>query len=199
MAGPVLTKKPATYADLEALEPHLTGQLLDGELFATRHPDVLHARVTSTLGMELGGPFQRGRGGPGGWWILDEPELHLGPHVLVPDLAGWRTERMRQPPSTPASALAPDWVCEVLSPSTASIDRVAKKRISAREGVQWCWLIDPEAKTLEAYQLENGRWVELGTWSGEDTPRVTPFEAIELQLSALWSLNEPAPSAPGRE
>lgn len=186
-------KKPATYADLEALTPNLTGQIVDGELYAMPRPAWGHARAASTLGMDLGGAFQRGRGGPGGWWIVDEPELHLGPDVLVPDLAGWRVERMPRAPSagTPWVTLAPDWVCEVLSPSTASLDRVRKKRVYAREEVSWCWLIDPLGHTLEAYRLESGLWLELGSWSGDDVARIAPFEAIELQLSALWSPDEP--------
>ena len=186
-------KKPATYADLLALPPTMVGQIVDGELYAMPRPAMGHAAVTSILGMDLGGPFQRGRGGPGGWWIVDEPELHFGPNVLVPDLAGWRVERMpqRPPASTPFVTLAPDWVCEVLSPKTSSLDRVGKKRIYARERVSWCWLIDPLERTLEAYRLEGELWLEVGTWRDDDRVRVPPFEAIELELSALWSPGEP--------
>jgi Uma2 family endonuclease len=189
--GPART--PATYADLQAVPDDQLAQIINGELVVMPRPAFGHAGVTSTLGMDLGGPFQRGRGGPGGWWLFDEPELHLGDDILVPDLAGWRTSRM---PTRPASntaflTLPPDWVCEVLSPTTASIDRVAKSRIYARQQLQWSWLIDPLARTLEAYALEGGRWVQLGAWSDRDTPRVAPFDAVELQLEALWSPGEP--------
>lgn len=187
MSAPAV-KKPATYADIEALPANMVGQLIDGELFAMPRPAWGHAKATSTLGMDLGSAFQRGRGGPGGWLIVDEPELHLGHDVLVPDLAGWRLENVPAGwnASTPYVTLAPDWVCEVLSPSTASLDRVRKSRRYAREGISWSWLVDPVGKTLEAYKLDNGLWVQLGTWSGDETPRVAPFDAIELQLSALW-------------
>jgi Uma2 family endonuclease len=182
-------RKAATYADLLALPPELVGQLIDGDLYAMPRPTTGHAGVTSVLGMDLGGPFQRGRGGPGGWWLLDEPELHLGPDVLVPDLAGWRVERMPHLPkaSEPFISLAPDWVCEVLSPSTASLDRVKKKRVYAREQVSFYWLIDPLARTLEALKLDGDLWVEVATFQGDDRPRGPPFEAVELELGALWS------------
>lgn len=191
MAAP--EKKRATYADVLALPRNLTGQVVDGELYARPRPATGHTLVASALGMDLGSPFMRGRGGPGGWWILVEPELHLGPDILVPDLAAWRVERLPRlpPPTTPYFTLAPDWVCEVLSPSTASLDRVGKKRVYAREGVAWCWLVDPLGRTLEAYELQDGLWLERGAWSGDDTPRVPPFDAVELQLGALWSPEAP--------
>jgi Uma2 family endonuclease len=141
------------------------------------------------LGGELSGPFHRGtRGGPGGWVLLDEPELHLhGGQVLVPDLAGWRRERMPQVPDAAAFELAPDWVCEVLSPSTEAMDRATKLPIYAAERVSHAWLIDPMVRTLEAYRLEGSRWTLLGTWTGEAHVRVEPFEALELELGALWA------------
>lgn len=181
--------KPAAYSDILALPGNVVGQIIDGELIVMPRPAAGHAGVTSTLGMDLGGPFQRGRGGPGGWWILDDPELHLGANVLVPDLAAWRIERMptRPPATAPYFTLVPDWVCEVLSPSSASVDRVAKSRLYAREGVAWSWLIDPISRTLEAYRLEKGFWVQLGAWSDGDAARIQPFDAIDLQLDALWS------------
>src|SRR5688572_13466667 len=110
----VATKRPATYADLEALPANMIGQIVGGELYASPRPAAPHALTASIVGMDLGSPFQRRRGGPGGWWILDEPELHFGNDVVVPDLAGWRVERMPQVPRTAAIELAPDWLCEVL-------------------------------------------------------------------------------------
>jgi Uma2 family endonuclease len=186
-------KRPATYEDLVALPENLVGQIIDGELFAHPRPASPHAVASSALGGELYGPFQRGRGGPGGWWLLDEPELHFGKNVLVPDFAGWRRERMAEVPRVPFFTLAPDWVCEVLSPSTAALDRVRKKRIYARQGVEHVWLLDPEARSLEVFRLHEGRWVERGAYSGDERVRAEPFEAIELELAALWLPEAKAP------
>jgi len=178
--------KPATYADLEALPPHQVGEILGGELFVSPRPAPRHAVASSALGGELFGPFQRGRGGSGGWWILDEPELHLGPDVLVPDLAGWRRERMPHIPDASFFTLAPDWVCEVLSPSTAKVDLVRKLPRYAEAGVRHAWLIDPVLLALEVFRVEEGRWVLLSTFTGNDRVRAEPFESIELELEALW-------------
>ena len=147
-------KGPATYADIQALPEHLVGEILDGELIVSPRPASPHAVAASRLMIELGGPFDRGRGGPGGWTILTEPELHFGPQVMVPDLAGWRRERMPQVPDVPFFELEPDWVCEVLSPSTARIDRSRKMRHYARARVQHVWLVDPLATTLEVFRLD---------------------------------------------
>ncbi len=179
-------KQPATYEDLLKVPDDQIAQLVAGELMVSPRPAGDHTFVASTLGAELIGPFQRGRGGPGGWWILDEPEIHLGADILVPDLVGWRRERLPVPSKAPFYELVPDWVCEVLSPSTVSFDRVKKKRVYAREGVQHVWLIDPVAKTLEAFLLREGQSLELGSYSGDVTVRVAPFDAAELDLSAFW-------------
>lgn len=186
-------KRPATYEDLLALPPHVTGQIVDGELFATPRPANPHATAASTLGMDIGGAYQRGRGGPGGWWIVFEPEIHLGRNVLVPDLAGWRRSRLPAIPPSAFFTLAPDWVCEVLSPSTASFDRVKKMRVFAAEGVGHAWLVDPAVRTLEVYQLAEGRWVLLSAHEGTESVRVEPFGEIEIVLSDLWVEREPPP------
>lgn len=180
------TKRPATYEDLVALPEHQVGQIIDGELIAQPRPASRHARSSSALNGELYGPFDRGRGGPGGWYLLMEPELHFGRDVLVPDLAGWRRDRMPELPDTPYFTQPPDWVCEVLSPSTASLDRTRKKRIYAREGVGHIWLVDPQARTLEVFRLSGGQWLEQGTWSDDERVRAEPFEALELELGVLW-------------
>src|SRR5581483_11745138 len=138
-----MVKKPATYDDLIRVPDGKVAEILDGELYATPRPAAHHARVASALGFELGVPFDAGRGGPGGWWILDEPELHLHADVVVPDLAGWRRERLPIIPDVAAFTLPPDWVCEVVSASTEGIDRGKKLAIYAREGVAHAWLLNP--------------------------------------------------------
>ncbi len=180
-------ERQATYEDLLQVPDHLVGEILNGSLVAHPRPAPKHALAYSAIGGELINPFQFGRsGGPGGWWILDEPELHLGADVLVPDLAGWLRERMPQLPETAWFELAPDWVCEILSPSTAREDRVVKMPIYAREGVSHLWLVDPELKTLETYSLEDGRWLLLGSYKEDDKVSAPPFDAIALDLSLLW-------------
>ena len=139
------------------------------------------------MGGKLTGPFDAGDGGPGGWWILDEPELHLGPHIVVPDLAGWRRERMPRLPDTAWLELAPDWACEVLSPGTARKDRVKKMPIYAGSDVRHLWLLDPDQRTLEVYQNAGGRWLLLGVFENEDEVEAVPFDAIAFHLGGLWA------------
>ena len=178
-------KHRATYEDLLKVPEPLVAEILDGNLYASPRPAVPHALASSVLGGELGAAFHWGRGGPGGWWILDEPELHFGDEVLVPDLAGWRRERMPKVPDEPAISLAPDWVCEVLSPSTERIDRVHKQPIYAREGVGHAWLVNPVSRTLEVYRRSSEGWLVVGTYEG-DALVAEPFDAIELDLLNLW-------------
>jgi Uma2 family endonuclease len=192
MAGHPTSRRPAaTYDDLLAVPDHLVAEILDGELYTSPRPAPRHADASAGLGGALRGPFDRGRGGPGGWRILGEPELHLGRDVIVPDLAGWRRDRMPRLPDEAFFPVAPDWVCEVLSPSTAAIDRVKKLTIYARESVSHAWLVDPLAQTLEVFRLDDGRWTLVGTWAGTDNVRAEPFEALDLDLTLLW--DDPAP------
>jgi Uma2 family endonuclease len=180
----------ATLADLETVPPTMIGELIRGTLYLFPRPGPQHAHASTALTVEIAGPFQRGRGGPGGWRILDEPELLLGPagdeDDLIPDLAGWRVERMPRLPATAKFTLTPDWVCEVLSPSTMVVDRVEKMPAYAKHGVRHLWLLDPLARTLEAFALEAGRWVVLGVHHGSARVRLEPFDAIELDLAVLW-------------
>ncbi|HEX8617556.1 MAG TPA: Uma2 family endonuclease [Thermoanaerobaculia bacterium] len=180
-----LAKRPATYDDLLKVPDHLVAELVEGELHTSPRPGSPHALAASVLGASILTNFHGG-GGRGGWWILDEPELHLGPNVLVPDIAGWRRERMPAIPRTAAFELAPDWVCEVVSPATGRLDRVRKLPAYARHEVGHAWLIDPEQQTLEAYRLEHSRWVLVPSHEGEDVVRVEPFDAIEIPLGTLW-------------
>jgi Uma2 family endonuclease len=187
--------RPATYEDLMQVPDIMVAEIVDGELHVSPRPAPRHAHAASSLGGEIVLPYQRGRGGPGGWRILFEPELHFGRNVLVPDLAGWRLERMPLLPKASYFSLAPDWVCEVVSPSTASLDRVKKLTIYAREEVGHAWLVDPAARTLEVLRLEAGRWTILATHAGNDVVRAEPFTDIELELAALWADEEGGPDS----
>jgi Uma2 family endonuclease len=179
-------KRPATYEDIEALPVGWVGEIIADELYASPRPAFRHLHVATRLGSLLGQPFDLGRGGPGGWWFFDEPELHFGYNVLVPDLAGWRRERMPEPPDRPWMTLAPDWVCEVLSPSTRNVDRIRKMPLYHLEGVSHAWIIDPERYTLEVYRSEPGGWVRQGLHEGGATVRVAPFDDVPLELGLLW-------------
>jgi hypothetical protein len=184
MASPV--KRGATYEDLLLVPSHRVAEILGGDLHVSPRPASRHALASSGLGSQLWAPFHHGRGGPGGWWILDEPELHLGGDVLVTDLAGWRRQRMPEFPDTPAFTLAPDWACEVVSPGTERLDRAKKMPAYARESGRHLWLVNPAARTLEVYRLAEGRWLLLATHEGAARVRAEPFHEIELDLAPLW-------------
>lgn len=179
--------RPATYADIEALPPNIVGEIVHGVLYANPRPASPHAVAASAVGEELGPPFKRGKGGPGGWVILDEPELHLGEDVLVPDLGGWRRERMPTIPDVPAFVLAPDWVCEVLSPSTSRLDRGTKLPVYARERVSHVWFIDPLERYLEVLRLDGDTYRIIATHIADAKVHAEPFDAIELDLAVLWA------------
>ncbi len=179
-------RHPATYDDLVALPEHLVGELIAGELRVSTRPAVPYAAGASAVGAILLTRMQFGDGGPGGWWILDEPEVHLDADVVVPDLAGWRQERMPALPREGFLTLAPDWVCEVLSPSTSRFDRTKKLPIYARARIPHLWLLDPLSETLEVYRLEGEYWVLLATHGGEDIVRAEPFGMVEIDLKRLW-------------
>jgi Uma2 family endonuclease len=184
MAQPA--RRPATYQDVLDAPPDRVAELISGALYTHPRPASPHARASSVLGIELGGPFDRGRGGPGGWLLLDEPELHLGPDVVVPDLAAWRRTRMPEMPDAPFFTLAPDWACEVLSPARADYDRDVKLPVYARAGVPHVWLVDPALRRLEILRLGPSGYRAVETCHGDEAVRAEPFDAIELPLGALW-------------
>jgi Uma2 family endonuclease len=181
--------KRATYQDVLDAPPHLIAEVISGVLYTQPRPAARHATAASVLLEELGPPFRRGRGGPGGWVILYEPELHLGaePDILVPDLGGWRRERMPEIPDVAAFTLSPDWACEVISKSTQAIDRAEKMPVYARERVNHVWLVDPVARTLEVYRLEGMSYLVVHTWRDDAKVHAEPFDAIELDLHLLWN------------
>jgi len=183
----VASRRTATYADIEALPEHLVGEILEGELVVSPRPAPPHSRAATSVAGNVDGPFQRGHGGPGGWVILSEPELHFGRDVVVPDLAGWRIERGA--PIVAGMAfieLAPDWVCEVASPSTARHDRTSKMRIYAHSEVRHLWIIDPLVRTLEDFRLESGLYSQIAGYAADEKVRAEPFDAIEIDLAGWW-------------
>lgn len=182
-----VARKIPTYEDVLSAPPNMVAEILLGHLHLNPRPARRHGRAASILGMDLGGAFERGRGGPGGWIIFYEPELHLGQDIVVPDLGGWKKERFPVAESEEAYfTTQPDWVCEVLSKSTARYDRTDKLTIYAREKIPFVWLVDPVIRTLEVLVLEGERWVMHGTFKDDEIVKAPPFEAVGLELGALW-------------
>lgn len=194
--GMTLGRKKATYADVLSAPEHMVAEVVDGELFLSPRPAPRDTLATTRLTSLLDPPFGIGRGGPGGWLILVEPELHLIDDILVPDLAGWRVERMPRMPRKAYFAIAPDWVCEVMSPSTRRLDRFRKRPLYAKHGVGHLWMIDPRERMLEPFTLYREKW-QVGDVAGDDDRvRLAPFDAIELELGLLWETAAPATADP---
>jgi Uma2 family endonuclease len=181
--------QPALYEALLALPENLVGEIIDGELYTQPRPSGPHGNAETGLGTALRPPFHQGKGGPGGWWIIVEPEVHFkrDAEVAVPDLAGWRRERMPAIPQDHRYEVVPDWVCEILSPGTAKRDRSKKLPLYARYGVAHAWLVDPLERTLEVFELREGFWVLLGTLQDEDPVAMPPFDAVTFSLAELWT------------
>lgn len=180
-------EKSAVYEDLYSIPDAMIGQIINNELLALPRPSSHHSHISFVLSGEIAGPFRFGRnGGMGGWIILYEPEIRLGDHTLVPDIAGWKKERLPKPPKENWISVPPDWVCEILSPGTERIDRKKKMPIYAEFGILHLWLIDPAEKTFESYRLESGKWLLLAVYGDDDKVRAEPFDAIEIDLSNLW-------------
>ena len=188
--------RPATYADLQAVPEHLVAEIIDGTLETHPRPRPRHAVVAAELTAELVPPFGRGRGGPGGWIFMVEPELHLGTQVVVPDIAGRRRSRLPTEPETAFIETPPDWVCEILSPSTTRIDRGPKRRIYAEFGVGHLWLLDPTAGLLESFTLTEGTWRLDGTVQRGETVALPPFDAVPFPLDDLFAFHDPAAPSP---
>ena len=176
----------ATYQNVLDAPPHKVAEVIAGTLHTHPRPAMRHAWASSGVGAKINPPFNYGDGGPGGWWIVFEPELHLGEDIVVPDLAGWRRETMPEYPDAAYCTIAPDWVCEVLSPSTRRLDLSEKRALYAREGVGHLWFVDPDARTLEAFALREGHWLLLATLADNAPVSLPPFDAITFPLEALW-------------
>lgn len=184
-------RQKATYADIEAAPEHLVAEIIDGALVTHARPSLRHGVTANALGHELTGPFQKGTGGPGGWVFFVEPEIRFGTDILVPDIAGWRRERLHDFPEHNWFDIAPDWLCEILCGSTEKRDRTVKMRIYASAGIPHFWLIDPRLQILEAFANEGGRWIKTGDWNSDDEVRAAPFDAVAFDLADLWPLDPP--------
>ena len=162
-------------------------EVFDGEIEASPRPSPEHGRTQAVLSGKIGGPYDHDIGGPGGWWILIEPDVMLERHqIVVPDVVGWKRVRLPDLTAERPIATVPDWICEVISPSDRGRDRVRKADLYLRVGVPYYWIIDPGDRTLEAFEANAGRWVRLGAWTDGDTPRIAPFDAIEFDVAGLF-------------
>ena len=180
-------RKVPTLDDLDALPPGIKGEIIEGVLYTMTRPRGPHQSVGLSVGSELRGPFDRGRGGPGGWWILPEPGIELSnTPEISPDVAGWRRERLPELPRNSAITVVPDWVCEILSPTTARHNQLVKKPYYAKIGVKHHWVIDLEARTITAYRLEGAHWLELGVYGDETEARIEPFADVPIDVSGWW-------------
>lgn len=180
-------RKPPTLADIDALPSGVKGEIIEGVLYTMTRPRGPHQSTAMIIGSDINGPFQRGKGGPGGWWILGEPGIEL-PNTpeIAPDIAGWRKERLPQLPADSAITVVPDWVCEILSPTTRRHNVLVKKPYYAKIGVRHVWIVDLSARTVAASRLQDGLWVELGTWGDEKDARIEPFVEVALDISSWW-------------
>ena len=179
----------ATYEDLLALPEDARAEIVAGEIRTAPGPLPRHSRAMRAIGSYIGRPFDDddGRGGPGGWWILVEVDVRLSEHDIVrPDVAGWRRERLPEPWDTRPIDMAPDWVCEIISPSNAAYDRVTKAQLYADRGVPHLWLVDPSQRVLESFELSGGNWLRVGSYDDRAVARIKPFEEIELEVGALF-------------
>ena len=181
-----MATRRATYQDVLDAPAHRVAEIVHGTLYISPRPPSLQALAKTCLVAGLGHAFCFGRGGPGRWRIMHEPELHLGEDILVPDVAGWRRERLPRIPETWDAVIAPDWVCETISDSTREFDLNAKRPVYAREGIPHLWLVDPTDRTLEAFELHDGQWLLIASVKDDDPVSIRPFDAITFSLGDLW-------------
>jgi len=188
MSTTKVSTKPPTLADLDALPPGIVGEIIEGVLYTMTKPRMRHQRTTRTIGGRVGDPFDHGRGGPGGWWIVTEPGIELPNDTkeIAPDVAGWRRERLPDLPVDEPVRVVPDWVCEILSKTTRRHDLLVKLPYYAKVGVAYAWVVDLEARVLTAHRLESGRWLTIGSYSDETEARIEPFDVVPLNVADWW-------------
>ncbi len=181
-------RPPLSVEDVRRSPGHFVAEYLNGELAYRQRFSNRFVNAKSVIGMEIGFHFhgEGGAGGPGGWWILDEPELHLGNEVIVPDLAGWRSDRLGAIGDELSFSTAPDWVCEVLSPHSARMNSTQKLPIYLREHVRHVWIVDPIAQTLVVFRHTGSQWLLAADDGGQALIRAEPFESVELNLARAW-------------
>jgi hypothetical protein len=179
---PILRPSGAIYDDVIAAPRNLVAEIVEGRLYGTHRAPLRLSLVASAVGRVLDSS-ERDR-----WWILPKAEIHLGDNVLVPDLSGWRRERLPEIPDAPWMSIVPDWTCEVmLSPSAERLDRVVKMPFYAHEGVACVWLVKPLTRTLEVYWRDGSSWSLIDVRSGDGIIRVEPFDELEWDLGRLWA------------
>lgn len=179
--------KPPTLADLDALPPGVVGEIIDGVLYTMTKPRMRHQRTMLKIGGGVAAPFDDGIGGPGGWWIIPEPGIELpDTPEIAPDVAGWRRDRMPEMPIDEPIRIVPDWVCEILSPTTRRHDLLVKLPYYAKVGVAYHWLVDLEGRTVTAQRLDSGRWTTLGVYCDETDARIEPFDVVPLHVASWW-------------
>jgi Uma2 family endonuclease len=186
MPEPKQKPKQATYRDVLNAPDTMVAEVVQGDLYLSPRPGKAHGHAETRLGTLLDGPFGIGRGGPGGWIIITEPELHLGAEIVVPDLAGWRRDRAPMVGDEPFFTVVPDWVCEIVSPRTGRLDRVKKVPLYAAKQVPYVWIIDPGQRSLEVFRNESGRLSLISTHSDQEEARAEPFGDVPLELKLLW-------------
>lgn len=194
MAEPA--QRAATYEDLLAVPENMVAEILVGRLVTHPRPTPRHSVTANALGIALGSPFQFGRDGPGGWIFMVEPELHLSGHVAVPDLAAWRRARLPALPDTAWIDIAPDWACEILSPSTERYDRGDKRIIYGDARVGHLWHVDPVLRMLEVFELRDGKWLLLDVYHDNADVAAPSFSEVSFPLGLLWPFDPPAQAQP---
>jgi Uma2 family endonuclease len=183
---PLETRPNATYQDVIDAPEHKVAEIIDGTLYLSPRPPIRTSVAKQELLLQLWRPYDRGEDGPGGWWLLREPEFYMGNDVLVPDLVGYRRARLPVLPDASGTDIPPDWVCEALTPVTRALDLTSKRRAYARAGIPHLWQIDDEARLLEAFALEAGQWRLVAALRDDHEVRLAPFGAISFPLSVLW-------------
>lgn len=184
--------RPATTADLLALPDRPRHEVIAGNLVQKLLPSPRHGFRQGEFLMEVGGPYQRGRGGPGGWWFGSEITCGLtATDTFLPDIAGWRRDNLPAPPEGPVCRVRPDWVCEILSPSDPGRDLRDKLAGYHRGGVPHYWIVDPERDLLTVHRWAEEAYLVVHVCELGPEVRAEPFDAVPLDLSGTLPETEP--------